>query len=487
MVTPPRLRAAIYLRISEDREGSAAGVQRQQEDCADLTERLGWQVAEIYCDNDVSAYSGKTRVGYRKMLADIEAGAIDAIVSWHNDRLHRTPLELEQFITIIEEHGVEIQTVRAGRLDLSTPSGRMSARNHGNYARYESEHKSDRIRRKHEEIAKNGRVSGGGSRAYGYDSTKMRVVAEEAAIIQSIAVRLLSGEALAGVAKDLNREGILTTNGKQWSVQTLKRMMVSARIAGQREHRPRPRTATKRALIGEIVADAVWPAIITPEQSARLRILLMDPSRRVSPGRNGRYPLTGLLYCGRCEGKYKLVGRPRDDGARRYVCDGNPGRPGCGKCTALADTLENYLYNMVSLMVDDPEFMHRLRTAGDEGSSAFWLAEITRDETELEELARDLGERRVTRKEWLAAREPIEKRLRVNRARMVRTDHRAGLALADAPTTGEQAGVWLRDVEVALAKRQLFLAAMVNRVVVNPAVKGRNFFDQDRFEVVWRA
>lgn len=487
MVTPPRLRAAIYLRISEDREGDAAGVQRQQEDCLELAERLGWQVAEIYCDNDVSAYSGKTRIGYRKMLGDIEAGAIDAIVSWHNDRLHRTPLELEQFIAIIEENGVEIQTVRAGRLDLSTPSGRMVARMHGNYARYESEHKSDRIQRKHEEIARNGRVSGGGSRAYGYDGTKMQIVAEEAAIIQSIAGRLLDGEALAGVAKSLNREGILTTNGKQWSVQTLKRMMVSARIAGQREHRPRPRTATKRALIGEIVADAVWPAIITPEQSARLRILLMDPSRRVSPGRNGRYPLTGLLYCGRCEGKYKLVGRPRTDGARRYLCDGSPGRPGCNKCMALAAPLEDYLYDLVALLIDDPEFMRRLRAAGDEGSSALWLAEITQDETELEELARDLGERRLSRKEWMAAREPIERRLRVNRAQMERADHRAGLGLVDAPTTGAQALVWLRDVEVPLARRQSFLAAMVNRVIVNPAVKGRNFFDQGRFEVVWRA
>ena len=31
-------------------------------------------------------------------------------------------------------------------------------------ARYESDHKSERIRRKHEEIAAKGQVSGGGSR-----------------------------------------------------------------------------------------------------------------------------------------------------------------------------------------------------------------------------------------------------------------------------------------------------------------------------------
>lgn len=43
---------------------------------------------------------------------------------------------------------------------------------------------------------------------------------------------------------------------------------------------PGPPGQTIRPIIGEIVADAVWPAIIAPGHSERLRALLTDPSRR---------------------------------------------------------------------------------------------------------------------------------------------------------------------------------------------------------------
>jgi DNA invertase Pin-like site-specific DNA recombinase len=51
----PGVRAAVYVRISSDRVGAGLGVARQEEDCRGLYDRLGWQVARVYSDNDVSA------------------------------------------------------------------------------------------------------------------------------------------------------------------------------------------------------------------------------------------------------------------------------------------------------------------------------------------------------------------------------------------------------------------------------------------------
>ncbi|MDQ3480180.1 MAG: recombinase family protein, partial [Actinomycetota bacterium] len=50
------VRAAILVRISDDRAGDAAGVGRQEKDARALAERLGWQVGEVIIENDVSAY-----------------------------------------------------------------------------------------------------------------------------------------------------------------------------------------------------------------------------------------------------------------------------------------------------------------------------------------------------------------------------------------------------------------------------------------------
>jgi DNA invertase Pin-like site-specific DNA recombinase len=55
-------------------------VQRQVEDGRKLASQRGWVVAEEYVDNDVSAYSGKRRPAYQRMLADLVAGERDAVI-----------------------------------------------------------------------------------------------------------------------------------------------------------------------------------------------------------------------------------------------------------------------------------------------------------------------------------------------------------------------------------------------------------------------
>ena len=123
--------AGIYVRISRDRAGAGLGVERQEQDCRALADQLGWAVVDFYSDNDISAYSGKRRPDYERMLADISAGRINAVIAWHTDRLHRSPLELERYVSVSEKHHVPTHTVQAGPLDLATPSGRMVAANWG--------------------------------------------------------------------------------------------------------------------------------------------------------------------------------------------------------------------------------------------------------------------------------------------------------------------------------------------------------------------
>ena len=159
-------RAAIYCRISQDRVGAGLGVERQREDCEQLVAARGWSTVAVYSDNDISAYSGRPRPGYRQLLADIETGNVDVVVAWHTDRLHRSPLELEDYIAACEQRDVGTLTVRAGELDLATASGRMVARMLGAAARHESEQKSERVKRAREQEARSGRNHG--HLGYGY-------------------------------------------------------------------------------------------------------------------------------------------------------------------------------------------------------------------------------------------------------------------------------------------------------------------------------
>lgn len=50
------------------------------EDYHQQAERHGIAVAEMYVDNDNSAYSGKTRPAYQRKPADIRDGLRDAVI-----------------------------------------------------------------------------------------------------------------------------------------------------------------------------------------------------------------------------------------------------------------------------------------------------------------------------------------------------------------------------------------------------------------------
>ena len=79
------VRAGVYARISSDREGDNLAVGRQLADCEDLAKRRGWTVVERYVDADLSAWKGKQRPEYARLVEEIEAGLIDALVVYHAD------------------------------------------------------------------------------------------------------------------------------------------------------------------------------------------------------------------------------------------------------------------------------------------------------------------------------------------------------------------------------------------------------------------
>jgi hypothetical protein len=99
----------------------AVGVDRHREDCLRLAASRGWTVVAEYIDNNVSAskYSRKARTQYLRLLDDIEAGRIDAVAIWMEDRLQRQVLELAEFLKVCDGAGVTRIASIGGEFDLS--------------------------------------------------------------------------------------------------------------------------------------------------------------------------------------------------------------------------------------------------------------------------------------------------------------------------------------------------------------------------------
>jgi site-specific DNA recombinase len=282
------VKAAIYVRISNDPEGLKLGVGRQREDCTKLAESRGWTVAGVYDDNDISASGKRTRPGWDRLIADLESGAVDAVVAYSSSRLYRNLRDLTRLIDLANDH-VPIGTCVSGNVDLSTADGRMMARMLATVDQAEWERVSERVRRAQDERRIKG-LWNGGSDPFGYDPVpveggKRLVVNErEAALIQEAAQSVLSGVSLNSIRRDWDARGVKTTKGNPWTVSHLRTML-------------------RRPL----------PGIINPVDTRKLNNLF---DGRTTVGRQ-RAMLTGLLACGVCGGS--MISRPQK-GVPGYVC-----------------------------------------------------------------------------------------------------------------------------------------------------------------------
>lgn len=459
--------AAIYARISSDRDGDNLGVRRQLDDCEALAQRKGWVVGERYVDDDVSAYGGHVRPAYRRMLDDVSAGLVDAVVVWHLDRLHRQPKELEDFFEVCDRAGLRSLASVTGDVDLATDDGRFMARVLGAVARKESDDKSRRIRRKALELAQAGKNAGGGTRPYGYEADRITVREDEAQVVRACAARFLAGESIRSICSDLNDRGIRTVKEGEWRTQVLRRLLMSGRISGQREHR------------GELVAKAEWPGIIDVADTERLRALLSDPERRTNRSAR-RYLLVRLLRCGLC-GEL-LVSRPRDDGRRRYICARGPNYVGCGRLYVIADELENFVVEAILYRLDSPQLAATLNGSRN-GTDDRWQREVDDATAHLNELAETYANRKITLAEWLAARIPIEARITAAKKRLAHFERASVLA----GHAGHADNLRERWSELPLSRQRAIVAAILDHVVVNAGRPGYNRFDPGRLQPIWRA
>ncbi len=165
------VRAAIYVRISQDEDDDKKGVVRHQADCRDICAERGWHVIEpIFEDNDITASKGKQRQQYERLLADINAGRVQAVVTMDQDRFTRTPIEREEFSSVAWRAGIPyLSTITSGDIPLGPDADMTMARVRSAFAAEESHKIGLRVMRKKQELGERGLPAGGGIRAFGYN------------------------------------------------------------------------------------------------------------------------------------------------------------------------------------------------------------------------------------------------------------------------------------------------------------------------------
>jgi site-specific DNA recombinase len=482
-----RVRVVIYCRISSDKTGKSAGVERQESECRALAERLGLTVLLVLVDNDISAYSGKPRPDYQKLLKMMRAGEIGTVLSYHQDRLQRSPVELEEFIDACDAGGVDIHTVLAGHIDLSTPSGRFVARTIGNAARYEVEHMIERQRDAKLDAAKAGEFLGG-QRPYGFEPKRAALRESEAEIIREIAHSLIKGASFNSIAIDLNKRSIRTQHGNQWSAINVSNLMIRPINAGIVHHQG-------------VDHKAQSPAILTAEEwGSMMAIIKMNAAKSPHPGRFRKYMLNGLIVCGACGGRMYHKSKQQRDGSYKPTTSCGKSDPhtgkfvGCGGVSRMVEPIEVLVTDAVIYRLESPEFALMVQR---ERSEVKNLGELRARQAQLEaritEATADYYKNNLlTRDEFQHVKQDLDREL-AKVTKELSAEYSGRLSI-DLDLSGDIRAAWDK---LAVSQRRELLMKLIDKIHVDPRpkvegytypkFKGKYRFDPELIRIDWAA
>ena len=334
----PLTPAALYARVSSDRQDVDLSVAAQLRALRDYAKANGYSVAREYVDE---AESGRIadRPQFREM---IEEGSkprspFDVILVWKFSRFTRKREHAVAFKAQLRRKGIRVVSITEQAEDNAT--GRLLEGIIESVDEYYSENLGQEVTRGMREAASRGFFLG--SKApFGYtrvkvsDGVKERPTLEvdpvAAPIVKEIFESSRRGNGLAEICKELNGRGI-TNKGKRWQKSTVHNMLTNEAYTGTAVWGVK----SKDEKAGEPVrVENAWPALVSRELFDAVQQGLHQRAPTVQrPGRVGsQYLLSGLLRCGVCGRSYSAQGAKSGQFAY-YVCS-SLFREGAGACTA---------------------------------------------------------------------------------------------------------------------------------------------------------
>ncbi|WP_207454607.1 recombinase family protein [Herbiconiux sp. SYSU D00978] len=350
-------RVAIYGRQSAK---VAEGIAQQAEACRRYVAEHGWHLVDEYLDNATSATKRRGEQSqWARMLRDVDAGRIDAVVAVAVDRL------LRRVVDVIEltSRGVRIVITRQG-LDTNEAMGKALLTILAAIAEAEIENKEER-NLPYRAARREAGHPPAGKVPYGYrwvprserdeTGTRYAVVPEEAEVVRFIfrEWNAVDKPSLGAIARELNARGIRTRAGADWGKSTVRRLLLSPYHAGLLPESQGPGSGTYRAEAVDLsrCQRGSWEAVVSEDELRAAREKLLDPSRLTHAGNARKWLLSGLATCSVCGVPVRSA--VTKDGHRAYRCR-------VGHFQRMGGLIDEYVESVVKWRLTMPEVRAQL-------------------------------------------------------------------------------------------------------------------------------
>jgi site-specific DNA recombinase len=382
--------AAIYARVSSERQRQEETIQSQLAALRELAAGRGLLVAEELVFSD-DGFGGATlnRPALERLRDRAAEGAFEVLLCHAADRLARRYAYQVLLLEELQRSGVEVIFAKEPERSGS-PEDELLRQFQGMIAEYERAQIAERTRRGTLHRARAGAVAVLSRAPYGYRYVKKSEHADayfeideaQAQVVREIFRRYAhDGQSVGAIARALSERGVPTKTGRTgWNQGTIWGMLRNPAYAGQAAY-GKKRVTEKPARLTrplrqrgerhgrpavERTAPEQWihvevPALIDEETFA-LAQQRLEQGKRLSP-RNTRQPslLQGILVCASCGYAYhRAQGTTRQGRTYHYYrCGGTdasrrPHGQVCSNRPARLDELDELVWQEVLRLLENP-------------------------------------------------------------------------------------------------------------------------------------
>jgi site-specific DNA recombinase len=342
-----------FTSLDAQRESCDAYIRSQQHD--------GW-VSLPTNYSDTATGKNMKRPGIQRLLTDVRAGLVDAVIVYKFDRFSRSMLDFLTLIKEFDERNVVLVSV-SQRIDTSGPTGRLFLQILAAFGEFERELIAGRTKDKMQAMRKRGTYIGG-MIPLGYDldpqSKKLVVNPEEAIIVRELFRLYLERQGLVGVVTEATARGWYTKRwitkagksfgGTPFTKLSLRNLLTNLVYVG-------------RVQVDGVEYDGDHEAILDRATFDTVQEILQGNARAGGYHLGNRNPaalLRGLLRCGDCEKAMTHVPTKKPDGTtyRYYRCT-TAQKEGAARCPSgsslPATEIEQFVIDRLRGIADDPE------------------------------------------------------------------------------------------------------------------------------------
>jgi DNA invertase Pin-like site-specific DNA recombinase len=200
----------------------------------DILDHPNWEYVDTYSDIG-SGRSIQTRPGFKRLMADCEAGKIDLIYTKSISRFGRNCVDFLVVLRRLKELGVDVYFSNEDVL-LSSEAGELILTLHAALAQAESEDKSTNIKWGIKRSTTHPDSPAFSRSCYGYDRDEQKILVineQQADIVRRIFGWYVQGWSVVRIKKELETSRIPSPKGKRrWPVSTIDDILSNEKYTG---------------------------------------------------------------------------------------------------------------------------------------------------------------------------------------------------------------------------------------------------------------